>query len=139
MDYKKMAEEFLMIRAEQLKVPANQQISKIVKGELFVLNYLATHHNSVYPKVLSREMVVSTARIAVILNQMEDKKWIIRKNDPEDNRQILVSLTEKGWEIIEQQRVEIIRTVAQMLEKLGPEDAEEFLRIQRRIVEDVIN
>ena len=103
------------------------------------MNYLATHHNSVYPKVLSREMVVSTARIAVILNQMEDKKWIIRKNDPEDNRQILVSLTEKGWEIIEQQRVEIIRTVAQMLEKLGPEDAEEFLRIQRRIVEDVIN
>lgn len=76
MDYCKMAEELLAIRAAQLKVPASQQMSKLVKGELFVLNYLATHDHSVYPKELSGEMAVSTARIAVILNQMELKKWI---------------------------------------------------------------
>ena len=104
MDYKELAEEYLMIRAQLLKVPASQQVTKLVKGELFVLNYLATHEKAVYPKDLSKEMVVSTARIAVILNQMEDKKWITRTVDTEDNRQILVALTEEGHRVIEQQR-----------------------------------
>lgn len=134
MNYRKMAEELLAIRAEQLKVPASQQMSKFVKGELFVLNYLATHNHSVYPKELSGEMVVSTARIAVILNQMENKKWITRSTDPEDNRQILVALTEEGHHIIEQKRMKAIEILTQMLEKLGPEDAANLLRIQRRIV-----
>ena len=125
-----------MIRAQLLKVPASQQVTKLVKGELFVLNYLATHEKAVYPKDLSKEMVVSTARIAVILNQMEDKKWITRTADTEDNRQILVALTEEGHQVIEQQREKIIHAVVQMFEKLGPEDAAEFIRIQRKIVEN---
>ena len=136
MDYKELAEEYLMIRAQLLKVPASQQVTKLVKGELFVLNYLATHEKAVYPKDLSKEMVVSTARIAVILNQMEDKKWITRTADTEDNRQILVALTEEGHHGIEQQREKIIHAVVQMFEKLGPEDAAEFIRIQRKIVEN---
>ena len=136
MDYKELAEEYLMIRAQLLKVPASQQVTKLVKGELFVLNYLATHEKAVYPKDLSKEMVVSTARIAVILNQMEDKKWITRTVDTEDNRQILVALTEEGHQVIEQQREKIIHAVVQMFEKLGPEDATEFIRIQRKIVEN---
>ncbi|HJC62733.1 MAG TPA: MarR family transcriptional regulator [Candidatus Blautia merdavium] len=136
MDYKELAEEYLMIRAQLLKVPASQQVTKLVKGELFVLNYLATHEKAVYPKDLSKEMVVSTARIAVILNQMEDKKWITRTADTEDNRQILVALTEEGHRVIEQQREKIIHAVVQMFEKLGPEDAAEFIRIQRKIVEN---
>lgn len=136
MDYKELAEEYLMIRAQLLKVPASQQVTKLVKGELFVLNYLATHEKAVYPKDLSKEMVVSTARIAVILNQMEDKKWITRTADTEDNRQILVALTEEGHQVIEQQREKIIHAVVQMFEKLGPEDATEFIRIQRKIVEN---
>lgn len=136
MDYKELAEEYLMIRAQLLKVPASQQVTKLVKGELFVLNYLATHEKAVYPKDLSKEMVVSTARIAVILNQMEDKKWITRTVDTEDSRQILVALTEEGHQVIEQQREKIIHAVVQMFEKLGPEDAAEFIRIQRKIVEN---
>lgn len=135
MDYKKMAQEYLTIRTQQLKVPVTQQVTKLVKGELFVLNFLATHKKSVYPKDISREMVVSTARIAAILNQMEDKKWITRTADPEDNRQILVTLTEEGYKVIEQQRERIIESVMEMFEKLGPEDSAEFLRIQKRIVD----
>ncbi|EOS38368.1 hypothetical protein C808_02569 [Lachnospiraceae bacterium M18-1] len=134
MNYQKMAEELLAIRAEQLKVPANQQMSKLIKGELFVLNYLSTHNRVAYPKELSREMVVSTARIAVILNHMEEKKWITRTGDVDDNRQTIVTLTDKGCEEIEKKRTEVIVSVAKMLEQIGADDAQEFLRIQKKIV-----
>ena len=34
----------------------------MVRGELFVLNYLATHEIAIHPKELSKKMAVSTAR-----------------------------------------------------------------------------
>ena len=86
MDYRRMAEEYLAIQIEQTKVPELQLMSKIEKGELFLLNYLRTHGYSAYPKDLSHAMDVSTARIAVILRQATDKGWITRRDDPDDNR-----------------------------------------------------
>lgn len=134
MDYQKIAEELLEIRAEQLKIPANQQMSRLVKGELFVLNYLSTHNKVAFPKELSREMAVSTARIAVILNHMEEKGWIIRTEDTEDNRQTIVTLTDSGCTEIERNRREVIESVVKMLELIGADDARELVRIQRKIV-----
>lgn len=135
MDYQKMAEELLENHAQQLKVPASRQMSQLLKGELFVLNYLSIHNRTAYPKELSREMVVSTARIAALLNAMEGKGWIRRSGDAADSRQTIVTLTDAGRTEIETKRREIIGSVVEMLEALGPDDAQEFLRIERRIVE----
>lgn len=134
MEYQKMAEELLAVRAEQLKVPVDQKLSKLVKGELFVLNYLSTHNGVAYPKELSKEMVVSTARIAAILNAMEKKGWITRAEDAQDNRQTIVTLTEDGCKEIEIYRREVIDSVTEMLEIIGPDDSRELLRIQKKIV-----
>ena len=43
MDYTALANELLGVRVNLLQVPASQQLSHIVKGEMFVLNYLVTH------------------------------------------------------------------------------------------------
>ena len=118
MDYRGMAEEYLAIRVEQIKVPALQLMSKMEKGELFVLNYLRAHSRTAYPKDLSRAMAVSTARIAAILNQVAEKGWIVRRDDPEDNQRL---------------RDEVVDASAKLLEALGPEDASELLRIQKKI------
>ena len=39
MDYEALAGELLSIRGNLLQVPANQKLSKMLRGELFVLNY----------------------------------------------------------------------------------------------------
>lgn len=133
MDYTALANELLSVRANLLQVPANQQLSKMVKGELFVLNYLATHEKIVHPKELSEKMAVSTARIASLLNHMEEKKRILRYVDKEDNRQVIVILTDTGRQEIQRIREEVISHTSAMLESLGPEDAEAYIRIQKKI------
>lgn len=133
MDYTALANELLSVRANLLQVPANQQLSKMVKGEMFVLNYLATHEKIIHPKELSEKMAVSTARIASLLNHMEDKKLIQRYADKDDNRQVIVILTETGKQEILRIRAEVISYVCAMLESLGPEDAEAYIRIQKKI------
>ena len=93
MDYEALAGELLSIRGNLLQVPANQKLSKMLRGELFVLNYLDHREGKVHPKELSEKMAVSTARIARLLNHMEEKSLVIRQPDPGDSRQIIVQLT----------------------------------------------
>ncbi|MDY2680375.1 MAG: transcriptional regulator [Lentihominibacter sp.] len=134
MDYEKIAAELLHIRAEFARIPEHQKINEFARGELFVLNYLLAHEGTAYPKDLSREMKVSSARIAALLNQTEKKGWTMRTADPDDSRQTLITMTEEGHEAIMNRKKEIFDMVVGMLEELGPEDAQELLRIERRII-----
>lgn len=133
MDYTAMASELLNLRAMMLKVPEERQLSHMVQGELFVLNYLATHEKITHPKELSESMAVSSARIASLLNHMEDKKLISRCIDKNDSRQIIVSLTDTGWSEIRRIRENVLSRIGAMLEQLGPEDAAEYIRIEKKI------
>lgn len=136
--YEGLARELLQVNEVLLHQPAQHLLSKLNRGEHFVLNYLLTHQLQAHPTDLSRHMVVSTARIAALLNRMEEKGLISRLPDPLDNRQIIVSLSPKGEEAIAQFRDKVIHSTASMLEQLGPEDAQEFLRIQRKLVKNLI-
>ena len=78
-------------------------------------------------------MVVSTARAAALLGAMEEKGLVSRRADPLDNRQIIVTLLPAGLRAIQAIRTQVRGTVVGLLEKLGPEDAREYLRIQKKI------
>lgn len=134
MDYQDQAVYFLNQYTKLLQISEEQQMNNLNKGITFALNYLATNEGVVHPKELSEGMCVTTARIASLLNQMEQKNLIKRTTDPEDSRQIIVQLTENGIRencVIQEKVVNIIR---KMLEALGPEDTAEFIRIQDRIL-----
>lgn len=137
MDYVGIAKELLSIRAKLMQVPANKKMNDFTKGELYVLNYLDKHGGTAYPKDISREMQVSTARIAAILGQMERKGWIERTSDTEDTRQVIVSLTQIGAEFLLSKEEEIIDSVVSMLETLGEVDSRELLRIQRKMMKKI--
>lgn len=135
MNYESMAEELLSIRAGFLHVPVNQMMNNFARGELFVLNYLMAHRGTAFPKDLSKGMEVSSARIAALLNQMEKKGWLVRSMDTEDCRQTIITLTENGKAEVEKTRRDILNAVVKMLESIGPEDTEQLLRIERKIME----
>lgn len=133
MNYENIAAELLQIRAEFARIPEHQVINEFARGEFFVLNYLLVHEDTAYPKELSREMKVSSARIAALLNQTDKKGWTMRTADAEDSRQTLITMTESGREAIMNKKKEIFDMVVEMLQELGEEDAQELLRIKRRI------
>ena len=132
-EYEELAAELLRLNIGMLQEPAKQKISKMTRGEVFVLNYLMTHQNQAHPAEISRSMVVSTARIAALLSRLEEKQYISRASDPSDNRQVIVTLLPQGLALIQRIRSEVIAAVVRMLERLGPEDAREYIRIQKKI------
>lgn len=134
MDYQTIAKELLSIRAYLVQNPVHRMMDEFVHGEYCVLNYLMNHSESIYPKDLSKEMSVSTARVAALLKQMEKKGWITRNADVIDNRQTIISLTDEGKIEINSKREEIIDAVVNMLKEIGSEDAKELLRIQHKMI-----
>lgn len=135
MSYRKMAEELLKIRSGWSHVAVNEELDRMTKGEFFVLNYLEEYGGTAFPKALSREMEVSTARVAALLKHMETKGWVTRAVDCEDNRQVIVSITPAGRNEINDKREKTLEDVTKLLEFLGPQDAEAFLRIQKKVIE----
>ena len=134
MDYYSLAEELIGLRSSRPRIDYERKLSKAVKGEIFVLNYLKNHDNCAHPKELSDEMLVSTARTAVILNHLEQEGLISRAQDSADNRQIIVQLSDKGLSLLEEHRREVIRYMEKILERLGEEDAREYLRLQHKLI-----
>lgn len=134
MDYSELAEELIRLRAAMPRYQIERKMNDIGKGGTFALYYLSVHGNQAYPKQLSQGMTVSTARVAVILRKLEQQGLITRSVDVHDSRQIIVRLTEKGKEKVKQDRQELLEIMTKMLELLGPDDAQAYVRIQKKLV-----
>lgn len=135
MDFIRAAEELMTLQAALHRLPMNTEISKMASGELFLLYHLLTHDGQSNPKEISRKMMVSTARVAALLNHMESKNLVLRFPDPKDSRKVVVSLTAEGQEMVEKGRERVLSMLSHVLENIGPEDTIELIRIQKKLLE----
>lgn len=134
MDYSKLAGELLGILSDIPRANAPLELPQSVKGQGFVLAYLAANSCRAYPKVLSDSMMVSTARIAAILRNLEENGLVKREPDPYDRRQIIVTLTDEGARLAKKYQDDALDKLTRMLEYLGPEDAQNYVRIRKKLL-----
>lgn len=137
MYYQALAEELMAMRSCGPRLQVERKFSQMLQGEAFVLNFLYEHDEFAHPKELSSAMAVSTARIARLLGELERLDLIERSPDPYDSRQIMVTLTELGEDNVNQNRREALDFMSALLEKFGPDDAAEYVRLNRKFVEIV--
>jgi len=94
-----------------------------------VLRILSNSEGEVHPTDLCQKLEVTTPRITVILNEMEDKGLVERQISKEDRRKILIVLTEKGKEQVMGRRRRAEYYFGRLVDKIGLEDAEAYLRV----------
>lgn len=111
------------------------KIDESQKGVGFVLVYLEEATGEVNAGDLAKKLNVSTARIAVLLKKMEKQGLITRHNSPEDARRTVIAITPKGTSHINAVKEHILEKIQLLMEKIGKEDMEEFLRISKKIKE----
>lgn len=132
-----LAARFLNTRRSLPYVKFDKAIKKKINNEICILSYLKSHSGEVHPKDLSEEFIVSTARMAVILNQLEKKGFVVRLADVNDNRQTVVRLEEKGRNFFEAENGKIQGFIARFFKELGEEDANEFVRLYIKLMDYV--
>ena len=97
------------------------------------MSYLVFDKGETSAGELSEKLNVSTARIASILNSLENKKYITRKVDNSDKRKTLVVVTEKGKELAISAKKEIIDILLKVIDEVGYDDIKEYVRILQKI------
>ena len=132
--YRELANDFINIRREYPHVKFEKEIFTKLKNDIFILSYLQSHGGAAHPKELSEDFMISSARMAVILKQLEAKGSIARTNDPQDSRQTIIQITAAGREFFEACNARIVDFIARIFEKIGEKDARELIRINQEMM-----
>ncbi len=131
---------------EELRIGAStSSLSDILndfnRGEVGVLSYLTFDKEISTPGELSDKLCVTTARIASILNSLENKGFIKRKIDELDKRKTLVTITSKGKELVLSTKNEIINKIIKVIKEIGIEELKSYtltaLKIRKVLEEDL--
>ena len=135
MDYSELAMELMNCMMSVCRIKPHRHMEEALHGEGFLLGYIAHRGGSAQPGELGQHMRVSTARVAAALNNLEKKGLISRQIDPNNRRQILVSITQDGRELTDRLQRHVLEDTARMLEFLGERDAKEYVRIMGRLAQ----
>lgn len=138
MDYKLLAEEMFHILTRTAKLPFQKKVDDLSHGERRILGYLTFGKNGVPSGDLSDKLGLTTPRVASALNSLAKKGFIERNKDEIDKRMVIVTITEPGKSFIMEEYNKLISMMQQTLQKLGEKDAQEFIRIIKRI-KDITN
>lgn len=93
-----------------------------IRGSYPLLKYLNESKEEVSAGDLAKELRVSTARIAVMLCNLEFKKLVIKKKSEEDARITIVQITDKGKELVKNTNEEVVTYFLKGFEKLEDEE-----------------
>ena len=133
-EYESLAHAFLnQIAAKRRLPPHGDEVSASLRGEMAVLRQLGESDLPVTAGDLSRDLRMTTSRIAAVLNSLQKKGMIERGEDAQYRRRVLVRLTAAGSAVCEQRKACVRGRLAAIFERLGAEDAREFMRIMGRI------
>lgn len=138
MDYAALALDLMRVMLGNK--PPFDEPRRISHGEIGILACLldktkAKGQSGISSGELSRILGVSTGRMAIALKSLERKGYITRCTDPADKRRVVVAITEAGTEHVSQMYRHVLNRLASTLERLGEQDAKEFVRIVKRIIE----
>lgn len=131
MDYRALAEE--LMESNLRKKPPFTPPEDVSRGEVGILIFLTQEKNNVLAGELSKQLNLSSGRIAIALKNLEKKEFIARRADMLDKRKVIVSITEKGRLFAENGRLRCLRDTEAFLCHLGENDAKEFVRILKKI------
>ncbi len=134
MNYEKKISEFFEKFMSSSKCSFDRFFDGFNKGELGALGFLSKN-KEVNSKDLSEFLEVSTARVASILNSLENKKLIVRENDVDDKRKTLVNITDDGEKLTHEMKDEISKRIKYVVKEIGTEKFEEYLDLTVQISE----
>ena len=132
-NYSALAQELLHALDTAGPRPPHEDISQTQRGEMAVLRLLARERRQMLAGEISRSLSMTTSRIAAVLNSLERKGMIIRCADPGDRRRVVVRLTPSGEDFCLARRRDAERDFAHLLERLGEEDARQFVHLLGRV------
>ena len=135
MDYDLLAQELFFAMVEAARQPFHRDPAEFARGELNILSCLCSGQGGATSGELGGRVGLGSGRMADALKSLEEKNLIDRSGDAADRRRVIVSITDDGRTLVRDKRTLVLGQLRRTLAGLGEQDAREFVRLMKRIVE----
>ena len=122
---------------------ARQLMPELTHLQYHVLEALYHQPDSYSMSLLAKHLHISKQQLTPLIAKLEEKECLTKQPDPQDKRQIGLSLTEKGRRIVSSRWESFHHKLSQQLDRLSEEDRddlgfclEKMTRILRRLDPD---
>lgn len=105
-----------------------------LKGIFIILRLLRIQDKEMLAGEIAKNLAVSTARVAVALKTLENKKYIIKYKPKHDGRQTIAKITEQGIFALQEREKNIVMMIQRHLEKLSDEETLQFQNILTKLL-----
>ena len=112
---------------------AFEAINEARRGMMFVIGYLYREKREITFNELSNKLGVSTARTTKLLQKLVAKGYINKRQDENDKRKIIISLTDRGNEIAKSIEEKFYETISDVINYIGIDDINKFIEITTKI------
>ena len=127
MDYEDAAKKLIMYSRGVAKGSIGTAYGMSM-GEDPVLEYISRHDEGMTPSELAKTLGYTRPRMTRIIDSLEEKGYVVREQDKEDRRRVLVYCTDEGRRHANDHSSDGVSSLAATLSKMGEHDARELLR-----------
>lgn len=121
------------VRAMRTHVPHNES-SGLTTTQMFVMRYLS-YVEQAKSSEIARIAGLSPGAITQVCDELVRLKFVDRIRSNNDRRVVFVALTDAGRQRLKDLVTERAKKLGALMDKLGEEDARQFLTLLERLVE----
>lgn len=135
MDFEALARQMMETTHPRDRRPPLGHVQKQERMQDMTLRFLLENGGSAAPKELVEFFDVSSARVTKVLGTLEERGFVVRESDCADRRRVTVRLTGAGERSVLALETAHRQRLAEVLARLGEQDAKELVRLMGRLVE----
>lgn len=106
--------------------------SKLSNTEMKVIDFIGKQRECTMSEIAEHLMFTKT-NLTAIVDKLVRKKMVRRERSEEDRRLVLVSLTQEGVKLFEQESENHLRFAEGMLESLNDDEQDQLLKLLSKI------
>ena len=124
---------------QKVAASENAEIKELSKNQPAVLTIIG-QTKEIMPSTIGKYVGMDRSSLSRMVDSLEEKDFVLRKNDPEDRRKVLVSLTEKGercYELLNRIAEEMATELLSLGEEQDYRDFQESLETMVRVLRKI--
>ena len=122
--------------AKQVMRRANPELLGMDLRLLMALSYLGDHDGAPQQELVDA-LCMDAKNVVLLLNELEDTGYLVRRRDPEDRRRHRVQITEAGREALGRARDHVDAIENEVLQALDADERAALLKLLARALKGV--
>ncbi len=128
----------LYIKLSRAADSVNQRVNRHLQDAHLTVSQFGViealyHLGPMTPGILCDKILRSTGNLTLVIDNLEKRRLVVRTQNPEDRRSIIIALTPAGKALVEEVFPQHVATIVQEMAVLTPEEQRHLAALCRKL------